>query len=458
MARNLFIEKNVTCPCCRAPVSAAYPSPKLYAAASRDDDGRVSAYSWAQGLKTDVVPHYYVVAQCTSCLYADFREGFENPKNLAKEKALFETFKGAPFDKRMVLRKLRRAVPKEEIDYDGAVSLHLAALYVALLPGKKEAIDHLKLGRLLLRLSWLYRERNEASSGAEAGDTEVSAGAAKIFEELGKMQAAGQALSDAMGLVQLTAEERSRELKLDPKQNPYASALAGMGKGMALLHQEMAKFRQAGTLDKQGRLTAETAAAAAGGSGNSLEEILPSLAGQWPDLPRNESNCIKLAVDAFDYSARNEDTDQNIQQAMGMVNLIIKLLLKINELERALDYITQIFKSGYRDKQELQNRINQGKRDGTMNEAAVRTANRQLGSVTATLQNAAENRRKILGLIFERDKETIEPLLKKYAEAPPEQQKHALKNAGLSDDMIHWLQEHNLIKKEDDKKKKWFGR
>jgi hypothetical protein len=166
---------------------------------------------------------------------------------------------------------------------------------------------------------------------------------------------------------------------------------------MSQVQQAMAMLQQAVNQDKQGKLTEEVSA----GNADSLEQMIPSLLPQWPQLPQTEEDAIKRAVDAFDYSFKFEDTGQTIQQSMAVVNLIIKLLFKINDLDRALNYIMQIFKTGFRDKQDLQMRLNQGKRDKSLGEAEQRQMTRQIGSVNATLSMAAETRRKIVGLLFE---------------------------------------------------------
>ena len=137
MLRNIFIEKNVICPACKAGISMKYPNPKLYAAAGRDEDQRVTSYSWAGGIETDVLPHYYAVFQCPNCLLADMKESFETHGHGVKEKALHDAIQNSPFEKRMLLRKLRRFVPQGDINWQGAVALHLAAIYARLLPGEK---------------------------------------------------------------------------------------------------------------------------------------------------------------------------------------------------------------------------------------------------------------------------------------------------------------------------------
>lgn len=430
------------------------PNPKLYAAAARDDDQRISKYSWAGGVQTDILPHHYAVFQCPNCLLADLKEKFENPGGAgAKENALFTSLKNAAFEKRLLLRKLHRFVPEGELDAQAAAALHLAALFCALLPGEKETIDHMKLGRLYLRLSWLYKEeKGEDTTEADKGDTAPTL--QKIQQALELLQLnLSQVFPGNLGDIEALTSVRTLELRIPAEKNPYAKLTASLKEKMGQIQQTMALLQQAVKQDKQGKLT-ETVSA---GNAESLEQLIPSLLPQWPQLPQTEEDAIKRAVDAFDYSFKFEDTGQTIQQSMAVVNLIIKLLLKLNDLDRALNYIMQIFKTGFRDKQDLQMRLNQGKRDKSMNEADQRNMTRQIGSVNATLSMAAETRRKIVALLYERDKQKIQQILQEKAEASSEEQEQAITSAGLSEELIPWLRENGLIKS-DEKKKKWFGK
>jgi len=70
-------------------------------------------------------------------------------------------------------RKLRGLVPEGEPDFKGAVAIHLAALKIARLPDQ-QYIDHNKVGRIALRLGWLFREMGAEPVGATGaiGDDE----------------------------------------------------------------------------------------------------------------------------------------------------------------------------------------------------------------------------------------------------------------------------------------------
>lgn len=453
MSRNIFLEKTITCPACKHISQAISPNPRFYAAGSRDEDQRITSYTWVQGIQTDVLPHHYAVYQCNNCLFADTREKFETPATPGlKEKALTTTFQSLPFDKKMVLRRLRRFVTSPELDAQAAMSIHLAAIFITMLPQQEEERDHLKMGRLLLRLSWLFREQQGEAASAESGT--VSKTLATLEQSASELHEFVKNLGQAMTMTRQLAAERGHELQLPPDKNPYAKIFSHITEHMVHLKQSLAGLSQALQKDKEGKLaefSPRTEAASA-----SLASLLPMLSAQWPDMPQHEDDAIKKAVDAFDYSIRYEDAAKSVQQSMGLIHLVVKLLVKINDLERALKYIVDIFKTGFRDKQEVQSRINQARQEKTPNESLMKELNKQLGAISGVIEMAVEMRRKVLALLYERQKEQITAVLKQYAEHSPQEQEQAIIQAGFTEELIPWLKENRLLK-EEEKKKKWFG-
>jgi len=458
MSRNVFIEKTIVCPVCKNTFELKYPNPKLYAAASRDSDRRVTAYTWAQGLKTDAVPHYYAVAQCPQCLFADLKENFENPRYGAKEAFVYEARNNLDFKKVLILKKLRRLVPNDEtLSLEGAMSMHLTAVYCALLPAQKEQIDHNKLGRLYLRLSWLYREqKGDAPPPGENGEAD-SLALTKLNKSVEVLQSDLLSLLDDLGSTRTLIRERAKELGLpeEGEGNPYSPILMGLTDKTHDLQTYLEMLQQSVQSDRKGDLT--TMSIGSNGAGDAVQKLMGDVASKWPGMPRSEEISIKRAVEAFDYSFKHEDTEQSIEQSLAVVNLIVKLLLKIGDLDGALDYIMQIFKSGFRDKQELQRRLSQGKREKTISDFDARNIQRKIATVTNSLTQAGDTRKMLLEKIFERDKEKINSILEANANAAPPLQEKAIVEAGLTEELIPFLKDRGLIKVEEEKKG-WFGR
>ncbi|MCP4220187.1 MAG: DUF2225 domain-containing protein [bacterium] len=455
MNKKFLMEKDVKCPNCQSGNKLVYPNPKMYAVATRDDDQRVTSYSWVGGAKTNMLPHHYSVFQCSNCLLADFKEKFEDSASpSSRDKSVYEALQCASFDRRIGFRKLRRLLPKEELDVRGAMALHLSALMATLLPENKKEIDHMKLGRFALRVAWLYREINGPMDAKEVPESEIlSATLDKLSASVDALQHNTREFSEDFGDIRKLSETRAEELHLAKGDNLYTHLTKEVWEDLSKLLQGLTKFQRTITKDKQGALSG---ASPTGKSGNTLDQLLPSLLVQCPQLPPDELSAIKLAVEAFDYSIRFEDSGLNLGQNMVVINLITKLLVKINQLEKALDYITQIFKQGFRDKQDLTLKANHGKRDKSLSDSQIKLINRQICTINSTLSSAAENRRKISSLIFERDKDGIMAALNSKNEGTPDDQIKALLDAGFLQDLIPWLKEKQLIK-EEIKKKKWFG-
>ncbi|MCP4152999.1 MAG: DUF2225 domain-containing protein [bacterium] len=466
MAQNIFVEKKIACPACKTGFQLKYPNPKVYAATGRDVDQRVKGYSWTGGIKTDVQPHYFSVLQCPTCFVADFYQTLETPPGYGtKVRKVFPLVVDLPFDRRMILRKLRRLVPEGELDLQGAMVLHLAAIFCTLLPGKKEELDHMKLGRLFLRLSWLYNEFRGPDAGDEPRQPAATADNAikKLIHAVDEVEDELNKASDSMINIRKLTLQRMEELKLPAEANPYNTLVTGVEENIDLALQELEKLQEIVTKDKNKILTIKKEVAHADNvvaDATTLEELLPELLTQWPQLPQNEKNALKLAVEAFDYSVKHEAADQSVQQNMVLANLTLQLMLKMGDLNGALAYCLNIYKSCFSDKQRLQTELNEGKRTKSLKQEEAKKMTRMLTFYTNTLGTVAEDRKKILGLLFERDEEKIFAVLKANAAAPPQEKIQALKDEGFPDELISLLKDKGMFLEENDKtkKKKWFGK
>ena len=462
MTRDVFIEKKINCPACKAEFQLRFPNPKLYAAANRDGDRRVGSYTWAQGIQTDVVPHYYAVMQCPHCHYADLKEYLEEPNSNPKNKYVIEARNQLEMKRVLLLKKIIRTVPEVNLSLEGAIALHLAAIFNALLPEKKEYIDHNKLGRLFLRLSWLYREQTGDSpspgEGEKSSDSPTSPTLNRIrlsAEELNKNLLT---FADDLQTIRGLTKDRAGELGLpaEGEQNPYFPIVGAIAAKLSELKTLVEMLQQSVVSDQSGSLTS----IGRGGDNATAEwrNHLTDLALKWPELPRTEEICIKRAVEAFDYSIKYENTEHSVEQILSLVNLVVKLLLKLGDLDGALDYISQIFKSGFRDKQELQRRLSAAKLDKTIKNFDEKSVLRKIATINNTLTQAGEIRKNILGMIYEKNKEKILTLIKNNLSKTAQEQKQILLENQIIEDLLPFLEEKGLIKVEDPKKKSWFGK
>lgn len=453
MSKNIYNQREIKCPACQAVFVLKYPNPKLYAATARDEDQRVTDYSWTVGYKTDVLPHHYAILQCPNCLAADFQERLESRQYDSKAARAYTELQKLPFEKKIILRRLRRLVANDEPDAQAAVGLHLAAVFTALLPKEQKVIDHLKLGRLYLRLSWLFREINGDSAPKAGEDPEKdkhrtmakSNALTKLTRTGEDIEDNMQSALDLMGDFRKWTEERTKELQLPGDKNPYTTVLDAVEDYLESALQELAQLEELVIKDKQKKLIIKKEKSkkdkAEDNEESTFEGLLETVAEQWPQCPKDEMSALKHAVDALEYSFKHEDQEQSIQQNMGLGALLMHLFIRVGDLDKALDLSVKLYKTGVRDKQSIQMQLNQAQRDGGFTDAEVKDMNRTIVILTNTLNKAAETRKKLIEQIYEREKDKITGILRDYAAAPPQQQMKALADAGISEEIINWLRE-----------------
>lgn len=453
-ANGVMLEKAAVCPACRQNTTLRYPNPRCYAAEGREADQHVTSYKWAAGIETTVIPHHYAVWQCPHCYFADLRESVEAPKNTAVQRALLETQQGMSFDKKVVLRRLRKLLPPAgEPGLGGAVALHLAALWITLL-GKEEQRDHLRLGRLYLRLAWLFREQ-AGGRMTERKETEEPPTRKALQEALERLESEVNACGEEAAEVQRLARQRAQELhQTDESASPYHTLPAAVHDRIGELRQALAMLQRTLLQDARGDLQAGTAAAAA--PGDDLGQNLVLLKPLWPEIPTNETQCLRLAVDSFERSIVHDSGEQSIEQVVNLIGLMVTLLTRLGDFPRALEAIAGIFKMGTNTKWDLQRRLNEAKKSDSLTPYDERMLQKKIATIAQVLEQAKLMQKRIYDAIIDNGQETIQRILAEQAGQPLEAQEKALREAGFADEIIAILKDRGLLREE--KKKAWFGR
>lgn len=184
-----LISRTLACPCCDAKTSHDFLKSRSYAPIEQDSDGHVVQYKWLVGPEDPPNPLYQFILFCPECHYADvaqdFEEGLRNPlvRRIA-EKVI------PALDKRhhLAAELLSKHIQYPVDDYPSAVNLHvLALIYQTLI--LEDVKDHYKIGRLYLRLAWLFREEKarQAESPSERAPYHSLPSYADFFDKLKKL-------------------------------------------------------------------------------------------------------------------------------------------------------------------------------------------------------------------------------------------------------------------------------
>jgi len=403
-------------------------NPRLYTVAGRESDRHVTGYRWLHDIVTEVVPHHYKVWQCQKCLFAELAENLDQNPPDPRLEADRRAFGDISIEKRMVLETLREQVPDGDLTLDGAIAIHLAAILISVLPSTGRRVDHAKLGRLALWLAWLYREQEGPSAppATEGGPSPAAAALAESVQRLDDLLAeASESLRDV----------RARALDLGPAGSPEGTPYLTMGDMIEVrleaLKSEVTALQTTVLRDQEGPggHGAGPAPEHAGG----LSQALLSLAPFWPDLPLGESQSLRLALEAFEYSYQFEGGSESVEQSVTQVNLILDLLIRLGEFERALDWTSQVSRYASDTAADLRDRLAKAKASQTLSGYDGTVMARKIAVLGLTQQKAAERRRDILELMLERDRGRIDAILEQTAQLPAPDRMKALAGAGFND-------------------------
>ena len=438
--RSALLIKNINCPICKRGSDLVRINPRLYVAADRESDMHVTSYRWGEKIPGVTPPHYFAVWQCPQCLFADLADSIEKPAGTIKEDQLHESYLKSSRQQRALVHELRTLVPEDDLDFRGALALHLAALYIASLP-PKEHIDHNKLGRLALRVGWLFREGGDVTvSTAAAGDDTMS----RLQAEVESMQSQLAEIGSTLGGIGRYSQELAAELGLEKEEdNPYSSVAASMIDKYEEIRTLLTTLQRAVIRDRQGSI--KPGASSGKPTTDSLAEFLLPLRSHWPKLPSSEEEGLRIAIEALDHSYREETAFSSIEQSMKAVHLIIDLLCRVGDQERALKYIAEVYKSGMRSINELSRRVKTGRQSGTLKPHDEKMIRRKMGTIQLSIQQAGETRRDLFEVLYTRHEKVIADIAHKAKGKTPMQIEKMLAEAGIPEEMFSYLKTKGLV-------------
>lgn len=440
---KLFIKRQIRCPACRREVLLEYPNPRNYVVATRESDLHPTSYRWIGGEEVDLKPHYYFVWQCPFCYFAELTEKLESPKESVKDLYLKEAWEGIDPDKFQVLEAFRQLVPEGEMDFDGAAVLHLSAILITTLP-EKQRIDHNKLGRLTLRLGWLFRERSmQETEPVIKGGT-----IGRLRNDLERLEHQSVVLAEVIGDAKRSAAARDEELasQAGEAQSPYLSILDSLSDKLDEMNTLILMIQRASLHDSDGDL--EFLEASLEPEEGELDTVLSKLRARWPTLPFNEEMCLRMAVDAYNYSYSNESAFQSIEQGMTIIRLIVDLLMRVKDYERSLLYIHQFYKVGMNNKVELRRRINTGRRTQKLTIHDESLLKRKIAHIDHAIREAGETRRYLLEILVKQYMPKIEEVLSKNMGATQRDRERALTKAKIPEELIPEIRRRKLFEKD----------
>ncbi|EKD55614.1 MAG: hypothetical protein ACD_59C00108G0002 [uncultured bacterium] len=387
-----FMTVTVTCPICMSQFQSYKIKGGLYAVLDKESDQRPKSFKWTDPEFSQLNPLHYAMWRCTTCFYTDFSENFERRTD-SKMLALKKTYKPGEAVKMPFMSEILRYTDLSIPSFETAVNLYLTSAYINEMPVRVEDKSYFKLARIYLRIAWLYREKYGSVDSASE-----SVKLKQIFKNLDEIDANYSKLEASVTKLLANIKNRLTELYGGeaPMNNPYYANIATFLSSMKNITAGIGRVKTTAVLDQQGKLLGDK-----GGSENkpyynfpSYVDFLMSLMSNWPDLPLSEKAALSLAVKNYTLSYTNEDFFDTPEKRLNAVDLIEDLYVRLDDYDSALNYITEIYRSGTKDRQGLYNKMNSKKADGTYpTQAEKDRMESQIARINSTLSKTSDKKK-----------------------------------------------------------------
>lgn len=162
--KSPLIDYEGTCPVCGKKVVNKYVRSKSYRVVKAENDHHPVELEWQNPRFNWVQPQHYFVWFCPHCLYADTEDAFRKGSESRSIELIVDRLERAKKDPTEVVNRLGPMVKvdDENIPNYQALNVHLqaAAVHELVQPTRR---NYETLGRLYLRISWLYKEADHTA-------------------------------------------------------------------------------------------------------------------------------------------------------------------------------------------------------------------------------------------------------------------------------------------------------
>ncbi len=324
----------IKCPTCGISNQFRGIDPKAFVETGRDTDFCPVGRDWQDSKHQVKNPLLYFMATCKRCFFThelnrelvDWKNSpeFKSPAFLSlKKRHLQELDK-----KDGVIRKMSKALKPSKDPYSSAVIKFLLGIYDEYL---KPIPSSYNLGRYYLRMGWVFREEKEKEKLAWIKENLASPSLDLILKSIQAQHSDYlQKIQKLKDLVEFEfAEGKSETKKADPR-NRYRSLIDQVMQELTSLSNSVDQ------LQSLYRKSQHKPALLSGNNLLKLEDFLFSLKIQWPEIPINEMEALKLSLDNYKKSL-TKDLKEN--QRIQISYLIGELSRRTGDLGAAKEYL-----------------------------------------------------------------------------------------------------------------------
>jgi tRNA-dihydrouridine synthase len=397
----------------------------MYVEMDRESDGHVLRYKWLNEKVRPVHPHYYYLYHCPHCYFTDITTDYKNPRENPHFQLAERSLRKVLEKEKATMAYLASRVSYQDLSFEGALALHyLGAFIQMLLP--LDGQDNLKIGRLMLRIAWLFREQSPAEEGEIKDPIRRDAlSAVESFE--GELQ-------------QLIHHWQKTSQALAPQIGSGERETASNGANPLRHHRDTIEKLLEAQISEVYRLKAyckSDPASAAPDSTHTLQDFLATVKSQWPMAPVDETEAVRMSVAYLENAVSRDATFDNPQAHLNGISLIIDLLIRSGDVDGAFGMVRGIYRNATVARGALQEKLHKPDLD----ETAKQRIRNKMRELSRSVEHAGEIRRKLLGMLIERDRDVIRRAIAENAGAPADKTAAALEQNGISPGVVAFLKE-----------------
>ena len=430
-----FIEKTFSCPVCDARGKHRLLRERIFVAEDRESDQHITQYRWLREVTQQAHPPYFFLLYCPECLYADTAEDFAAPNKNTFLPLLTRALRNAGEKERLVIQLLGAQVKGRRADFETNLALHLLAVYQHSLP-KKDFQDAYKIGRLLLRTAWLYRE--QGASGAQELHVALREDAARperaiatLLEQVDVLKTALDQLAekwDAFGAHLKVCQDEKENTGGGSVEDVFAERQKNIEPLLSSMGDEISRLRIACKQELAAAVKPELAKAERPARSESdLQAFFEKVQALWPSVPTDEGEAMRMAIPFFQRTLSSDPRIDSAQAQFSLVSLITDLLIRCDDLDKAFVMVREMYKSAATARQSCLEKL----RDPNLDAAARRRFEARGNRAGESLEQASELRYQLIDLLIERNRPTIDKVLAEHRGAAREVLEKALLERGV---------------------------
>jgi hypothetical protein len=392
-----FVKRKIMCPMCGKESHQFSLPPNLYSIEEKESDQHPLRLKWYNPDFQNVKPHHYALFHCPFCYFTDFEENFCNAQSLAN----FQGLKKLVFEKNQIkdkiLRFLHGRISYENMTFESTLFLHLTAIYIYDLETKEQYRDFKKLSRLFHRLGWIYREQNPTHT-----DSENSSLVKEINLNLNLLVNQHHEVLKRYKPVHESIKRRVLDLGLtfDSPKNPYLTPLTQFDSILRDFEKFISDIRQIASKDVQ-LISSEPNSQQLESSDSNLERLTKV----WLNCPLNERDSLSKAIECYEKLYAKVSATDSLNQQIGLLTILLDLCVRIDDYEKANEYLNSLYKFCSESRQQLFQR--------QRSDPSGKTES-QINKLGDTMENLSETRREILSKKYEFYKPRFEKLLEEH--------------------------------------------